>query len=99
VSLEAKLEQLRSLEVDLMRSHREEQDFNHTTYGARDFDSTEATMFSRAAVALSGLLDGIEEVVIMCGGAKDDVAGTGATGWVAADYVIETINGYLGDTA
>jgi hypothetical protein len=102
VSLEAKLEQLRSLEVELMRAHIDEQEFHRSTFGARDFDPTEATMFSRAAAALGGLLDAIDDIVEESYSADEDAARTGefgGNGMLTTDYVRETINGYLGDTA
>jgi hypothetical protein len=96
IGLSDKVEKLRTLEVSLYTRHREEQQFNLETYGAREYDGTEPTFYSRAAEALGGLLDGLEDIIQESYDAEGvavamgDYSGESAT--MLVGFVIDTLD-------
>ena len=98
-----RLDQLRTLEMELSRQHSDEQQYRLESFGARDYDPEEPTTYSRAADALEQLLDALDEILSETEEAETsavvngDLSGESAT--LSVKYILDTLNEHLGDDA
>jgi hypothetical protein len=92
-----KLEDLRTLETQLWAEHREEQVFRLESFGARDYNPEESTTHSRAAKALSELLDGIDDLLLECVDAEATAYATGQLWGESASIKISTVLAVLNE--
>ena len=95
--IQKKLGDLRTLETELWTEHREMQVFNRESFGPRDYDPEEDTTYSRAAQALSDLLDGVEELMLECVDAEAVAYVTGQPWGESATIKISTVLTVLGE--
>jgi hypothetical protein len=95
--VQKKLEDLHTLETQLWVEHRERQLFNLESFGPRDYDPEEDTIYSRAAKGLVGLLDALDDLLLECVDAESTAYATGQPWGESATIKISTVLAVLNE--